>query len=68
MGKFHYFKVGLSLVLTFVGSKMILASIYEIPIVVSLGVIVTVLVGAIAASLLRPPSEGPEMRSSCSQR
>jgi len=75
MGKFHYLKVGLSLVLTFVGAKMILASIYEIPIVVSLGVIVTVLASAIAASLLRPPRkpllatpEAPKMRSSCSTR
>ena len=55
MAKFHYLKVGLSLVLTFVGAKMILASVYEIPIVISLAVIVAVLAGAIVASLLYPP-------------
>ena len=57
MGKFHYLKVGLSLVLVFVGVKMLLAGIYKIPIVVSLGVIVVLLAGSIISSLLRPPTE-----------
>ncbi len=54
MGKFHYLKVGLSLVLVFVGAKMLLAGIYKIPILVSLGVIVALLAGSVVASLLRP--------------
>src|SRR6266481_6120164 len=35
MEKFHYLKVGLSLVLAGVGAKMLLAAIYKVPIVVS---------------------------------
>jgi len=50
MGKFHYLKVGLSL-----GAKMLLAGIYKIPILVSLGVIVALLAGSIIVSLLRRP-------------
>jgi tellurite resistance protein TerC len=55
MGKFHYLKVGLSLVLVFVGGKMLVAGVYKIPILASLGVIAALLGGAIVASLLRPP-------------
>jgi tellurite resistance protein TerC len=57
MGKFHYLKVGLSLVLIFVGAKMLLAGIYKIPILVSLAVIVSLLAGSIVASLLRRPDK-----------
>jgi predicted tellurium resistance membrane protein TerC len=52
MGKFQYLNVGLSLVLAFVGSKMLLAGIYEVPISVSLAAIITLLLGAVVASLL----------------
>jgi tellurite resistance protein TerC len=51
--KFYYLKLGLSVVLTFVGLKMVLADIYKIPIGASLLVIATVLVAAIVASWLR---------------
>jgi tellurite resistance protein TerC len=54
MGQFHYLKVGLSLVLVFVGVKMLLAGIYTIPILASLGVIVALLTGAVMASRRRP--------------
>jgi len=50
--KFHYLKLGLSVVLTFVGIKMVIAEFYKIPIGVSLGVIAAVLTIAILASLL----------------
>jgi tellurite resistance protein TerC len=59
MGKFHYLKVGLSLVLVFVGVKMLLAGVYTIPILASLGVIVALLAGAVVASQLRPPTQPP---------
>src|SRR5512146_46647 len=49
MGKFHYLKVGLSLVLAFVGAKMLLAGVFKVPIWASLGVIAVLLGGAIAA-------------------
>ena len=54
MEKFHYLKVGLSLVLAAVGAKMLLAGVYKVPIVVSLAVIGTLLAGSVAASLLWP--------------
>ena len=58
MEKFHYLKIGLSLVLLFVGAKMLLASVYKIPIGASLAVIGALLLGSVIASLLRrPPSE-----------
>jgi len=56
MGQFHYLKVGLSLVLAFVGMKMLLVGVYKIPILVSLGVIVALLASSIVASLLHPPT------------
>jgi tellurite resistance protein TerC len=53
--KFVYLKVGLSLVLIFVGAKMLLMDVYKMPIVASLVVIVTILGLSILVSLLRPP-------------
>src|SRR5512141_1200681 len=55
MDKFHYLKIGLGVVLTFVGVKMLLAhTAYRIDTVVSLGVIVAILTAAVAASLRWP--------------
>ena len=52
--RFHYLKVGLSVVLVFVGVKMLASDVYTIPIGVSLGIIVLVLTAAVAASLRWP--------------
>lgn len=53
--KFHYLKMGLAIVLTFIGAKMlIVAAGIHIPIGISLGVVGVVLVSAVAASLLWP--------------
>jgi tellurite resistance protein TerC len=60
MGRFHYLKVGLGLVLAFVGVKMLLADVGKLPVAVSLGVIAALLGGSIVASLLRPVSESGE--------
>jgi tellurite resistance protein TerC len=54
MERFHYLKVGLALVLAFVGAKMLLAGVFKIPIGWSLGVVVLLLAGSVAASLLHP--------------
>jgi tellurite resistance protein TerC len=55
MDKFHYLKVGLGVVLTFVGVKMLLAhTAWKIDTLVSLGVIVLILTAAVVISLLRP--------------
>lgn len=54
MGKFRYLKVGLGVVLLFVGVKMVVAEWVHIPIEFSLLVVVAVLGGSILASVLRP--------------
>jgi len=56
--KFVYLKFGLSLVLVFVGAKMMLIDVFKVPTVVSLAVIASVIGGSIALSLLRPPKDG----------
>ena len=55
--KFHYLKLGLSIVLVFVGAKMLIAEFYKIPIVVSLLVVAAVLTAAIVLSLMFPKKE-----------
>jgi len=49
--RFRYLRPGLAMVLVFVGVKMLVAGFYKLPIVLSLGVITTVLLVAVAASL-----------------
>ena len=58
VGQFHLLKVGLSLVLVFVGLKMLAADVYKIPVLLSLGVIALLVGGSIAASLLWPKRAG----------
>jgi tellurite resistance protein TerC len=56
--RFHYLKIGLSLVLVFVGVKMLAAEVYKVPVGVSLAVIALVLGAAVLASWLWPrPSQ-----------
>jgi tellurite resistance protein TerC len=55
MDKFHYLKIGLGVVLAFVGMKMILAhTAWKIDTLVSLGVIVVILATSVVWSLLKP--------------
>ncbi len=51
--KFHYLKIGLSAVLTFVGIKMLADYWYHMPVGISLAVIAVLLGSAIVASLVR---------------
>jgi tellurite resistance protein TerC len=60
MEMFVYLKVGLSVVLCFVGAKMMLIDIYKIPIGVSLAVIGGVLLLSIIASWLIKPQNPKE--------
>jgi tellurite resistance protein TerC len=53
MAGFRYLNVGLALILAFVGVKMMLSDIYQIPTAASLTVIATFLAGCVALSLLR---------------
>lgn len=53
MEYFRFLKIGLAIVLTFVGFKMLASYIhFEIPIVISLGIIITTLLISILASVL----------------
>src|SRR5512143_1413892 len=55
MDKFHYLKIGLGVVLAFVGVKMLLAhTAYKLDTLVSLGVVGLILAVSVAVSLLRP--------------
>jgi tellurite resistance protein TerC len=51
--RFVYLKVGLAVVLAFVGTKMLIADLYKIPIAVSLAAIAGILGASVALSLLR---------------
>jgi tellurite resistance protein TerC len=63
MHKFYYLKLGLSVVLTFVGVKMVLVDVYKIPIGISLGVIASILSVAVVASLWRAQRESSEQQA-----
>jgi tellurite resistance protein TerC len=52
--KFHLLKYGLAVILTFVGTKMLIESWIHVPILLSLGVVVVVLAASIIASLVWP--------------
>jgi TerC family integral membrane protein len=54
MHRFYYLSHGLGLVLVFVGAKMLLHDWFEIPIEISLAVVLALLTAAIVFSLLRP--------------
>ncbi len=55
IGKFHLLRYGLSLVLAFVGVKMLLSELYPIPIGVALGTVAALLAGSVLLSLVIPP-------------
>src|SRR5215472_13269005 len=61
--KFVYLKPALAIILSFIGAKMLLADVYHIPTVASLGVVGSVLLAAIGLSLLvnrqRPATAEP---------
>jgi tellurite resistance protein TerC len=61
--KFRFLKMGLSAILVFVGIKMLIEGFYHIPILVSLGVIASILTISIAASLLFPEAAETEIES-----
>ena len=54
MEMFRYLHYGLSVVLMFVGGKMLLSHYYEIPTVIALGVVAGILLLSVGASLARP--------------
>ncbi|MEO8624517.1 MAG: TerC family protein [bacterium] len=58
--KFHLLKYGLAVILTFVGAKMLLEHWIHIPILMSLGIVVSVLAASIGASLMWPQPPASE--------
>ena len=54
MGYFHYLKYGLSVILCFIGGKMLVSGFYEVGIVLSLSVICLILIVSVVASLIWP--------------
>jgi tellurite resistance protein TerC len=61
--KFHYLKMGLSVVLVFIGVKMLVSGYYHIPITLSLLIVTAVLVGSVVLSLMFPKEleENPQV-------
>jgi tellurite resistance protein TerC len=53
MEKFYYLKTGLTMILLFVGSKMLVSEVYEIPMATSLIIILGILGAALLLSLVR---------------
>jgi tellurite resistance protein TerC len=67
MDKFHYLKIGLGVVLSFVGVKMILAhTAWKIDTLVSLGVIVMILATSVVWSLVKPRKTNPAVAADVS--
>ncbi len=65
--RFVYLKTGLAVILTYIGAKMLLLDVFHIPTLLSLGVVVSVLVISIVASLVfGKPDE--EMRRAAEER
>ena len=76
MRLFHYLPYGLSAILIFVGVKMLLVDVYRVPIGVALGIVASILIVSVVASMLWPPKVGvgpaaagrPETAAGPSQR
>ena len=67
MDRFHYLKVGLALVLAFVGVKMLIVDLYKIPITMALTIIAVLISGSIVTSLLRPQPKATTAQPSLSK-
>ena len=50
--RFHLLKYGLALVLVFVGTKMLIADFYKVPIGLALGIVALILASSVIASLI----------------
>lgn len=52
---FHYLTHGVTVILVFIGAKMMFSGVFEIPVSIALGVIALVLIASISLSILLPP-------------
>jgi tellurite resistance protein TerC len=55
--RFHLLSYGLSIVLIFIGTKMLLIDVYKIPVMISLAVVACVIAISMIISLMRPPAD-----------
>ena len=60
-GKFPYLKYGISVILLFVGIKMLLSRLVHVPVLLSLGIIVGILAISIGAGKFFPAPHAPSM-------
>ncbi len=60
MKLFHYLHYGLSLILVFIGAKLLLSDIYKLDMVYALVVVATILAGSVLLSILLPKKEAEE--------
>lgn len=65
--RFAYQKVGLSLILVFVGLKLLASDLYHVPTLASLGIIVGILAASMAASLVRRRPDADQRATTTSQ-
>lgn len=63
MDRFHYLHYGLSVVLIFVGAKMLTSHYLEVPTALALGVVVLVLLTSVVASMLHPRAQQAASRN-----
>ena len=56
-GRFHLLTYGLAVILVFIGTKMMLIDIYKIPVLVALGVVVSILAVTMVLSVRTAPAE-----------
>lgn len=54
-GKFHLLNYGLALILVFIGTKMVIVDFFKIPVLVSLGVVLGILVATMVLSVKTTP-------------
>ena len=57
LDRFRYLRHGIALLLGFIGAKMLISPVVELPVTVSLGAILAVAAAAVAASLWRDRSQ-----------
>ena len=56
-GRFHLLTYGLAVILVFIGTKMMLIDIYKIPVLVALGVVVSILAVTMVLSVRTAPAK-----------
>ncbi|MBA9078549.1 MULTISPECIES: TerC family protein [Rufibacter] len=61
MQLFHYLHYGLSLILVFIGMKLVLSDIYHLDMRIALGVVAFILAVSVILSLVFPKKDKPEM-------